>query len=177
MFSFFRILIRIFRLMNGVGFMASLPASAAESAANAAIEKLNEPGVENNLFSDIRNGGAVCECMLFSISSSLFELWISKWRFGVRNRFSFRSFWCVSTWVILCHRRHLSICHHYHRPNHCFDHQTANCDCHKQVPLVRLWRHRLNDLVAKVLDCPCQLTQTINHCHLMRCYWSSFDLQ
>lgn len=58
-------------------FYAVLPASAAESAANAAIEKLNEPGVENNLLSDgvIRNGGAVCECMLFSISSSLFELY------------------------------------------------------------------------------------------------------
>lgn len=53
-----------------------IPASAAESAANAAIEKLNEPGVENNLLSDgvIRNGGAVCECKLFSISSSLLEL-------------------------------------------------------------------------------------------------------
>lgn len=73
-FVFVRILNRIFRLMNGIGFRDSLPASAAESAANAAIEKLNEPGVENNLFSDIRNGGAVCECMLFSISSSLFEL-------------------------------------------------------------------------------------------------------
>lgn len=53
-----------------------LPASAAGSAANAAIEKLNEPGVENNLLSagPIKNGGAVCECILLSISSSLFEL-------------------------------------------------------------------------------------------------------
>lgn len=55
-----------------------IPARAAESAASAAIEKLNEPGVENNLLSagPIRNGGAVCECRLLSISSSLFELQI-----------------------------------------------------------------------------------------------------
>lgn len=53
-----------------------VPASAAESAANAAIEKLNDPGVENSLLSagDIKKGGAVCECMLLSISSSLLEL-------------------------------------------------------------------------------------------------------
>lgn len=44
-------------------------------SANAAMEKLNDPGVENSLFSDdIKKGGAVCECMLLSISSSLFEL-------------------------------------------------------------------------------------------------------
>lgn len=44
-------------------------------SANAAIEKLNDPGAENSLFSDdIKKGGAVCECMLLSISSSLFEL-------------------------------------------------------------------------------------------------------
>lgn len=55
-------------------FIACIPARAAESAASAAIEKLNEPGVENILLSPIRNGGAVCECRLLSISSSLFEL-------------------------------------------------------------------------------------------------------
>lgn len=60
-----------------------IPASAAESAASAAIEKLNEPGVENNLLSGppIRNGGAVCECRLLSISSSLFELFKKKSHF------------------------------------------------------------------------------------------------
>ena len=47
----------------------------AGSAASAAIEKLNEPGVEKSLLSGpIKNGGAVCECMLLSMSSSLFEL-------------------------------------------------------------------------------------------------------
>lgn len=40
--------------------------------ASAAGLKLNGPGVENNLLSDdIRNGGAVCEFILFSMSSSL----------------------------------------------------------------------------------------------------------
>lgn len=63
-----------------------LPASAAESAASAAIEKLNEPGVENNLLSagPIKKGGAVCECRLFSMSSSLFELLKAKSRINFR---------------------------------------------------------------------------------------------
>lgn len=40
------------------------------------MEKLYEPGVGNNLLSagDIKKGGGGCECMLFSISSSLAEL-------------------------------------------------------------------------------------------------------
>lgn len=54
--------------------MFLLPASVTGSV-SAAIEKLKEPGV-NNLLSagPIKNGGAVCECMLLSMSSSLFEL-------------------------------------------------------------------------------------------------------
>lgn len=51
-----------------------LPAKADGSEAKAAIEKLSEPA-ERNLLSaeDIKNGAA-CECMLLSLSSSLFEL-------------------------------------------------------------------------------------------------------
>lgn len=65
-------------MCNGL-IQLKLPANAGWSV-SAAIEKLNEPGVGNNLlsFGAIRNGGAVCECMLLSISSSLFELNKSK---------------------------------------------------------------------------------------------------
>lgn len=54
--------------------MFFLPRDAG--SVSAAIEKLNEPGDENNLLSagDIKKGGAVCECIPLSISSAFGEL-------------------------------------------------------------------------------------------------------
>lgn len=75
-FNSFIVRLDIKRSKQLVESLIFLPARAAGSAASAAIEKLKEPGVENNLLSagPIKNGGAVCECILLSISSSLFEL-------------------------------------------------------------------------------------------------------